>query len=248
MISHCMTSAERISKTLNCTFDFNFLSQYFTHTQNYLDSFVLNTVANILHWLYFCLYLPACTILRSPGRDIELYSWHFFISFPQDKKLWPRGSNSLPQVNNSLPQVDNSLPQVKKSFPQVSKLFPQDSKLFPQVRKSFPQDSKSFPQVSKSFPQVRKSFPQDSKSFPQVRNSSPQVRNSFPQDSKIAKCLFYGTFLGPSKIFQHVTLDWVLFWHSIPCSISTGFSYKLCTWMQQNSCLLCCKLHRLFIR
>ena len=44
---------------------------------------------------------------------------------------------------------------------------------------------------------LAKSLPQDSKSFPQV--------------SKIAKCLFYGTFLGPSKIFQYVTLDWVLF-------------------------------------
>ena len=118
---------------------------------------------------YYC-------FLRSPGRDIELFSWHFFISFPRDRKLWPRVSNSLPQVNNSLPQVDNSLPQVRKLFPKVSKLFPQ-------VSKSFPQASKSFPQVTKSF----------------------------PQNSKIAKCLFYGTFLGPSKIFQYVTLDCVLF-------------------------------------
>ena len=121
-----------------------------------------------------------CCFLRSPGRDIELFSWHFFISFQRDRKLWPRVSNSLPKVNNSLSQVDNSLPQVRKSFPQVSKLFPQDSKSFPQVRKSFPQVRKLFPQVNKSF----------------------------PQDSKIAKCLFYGTFLGPSKIFQYVTLDW----------------------------------------
>ena len=28
---------------------------------------------------------------------------------------------------------------------------------------------------------------------------------------KIEKCLFYSTFLDPSKIFQYVTLDWVLF-------------------------------------
>ena len=105
-------------------------------------------------------------------------------------------------------RVSISLPQVRKSFPQVSKLFPQDSKSLPQVRKSFPQDSKSFPQVRKSFPQVTKSFPQVSKllpqvtkSFPQVTKSFPQVSKSFPQDSKIAKCLFYGTFIGPSKIF-----------------------------------------------
>ena len=151
------------------------------------------------------------------GTDIELFSWHFFISFPRDKKLWPQVSNSLPQVNNSLPQVDNSLSKVRKSFPQVSKLFPQDSKSFLQVRKSFPQDSKSFPQFrksflqdNKSFPQVTKLFPQVGKSFPQVTKSFPQLRKSFPQDSKIAKCLFYGTFLG-LKIFQYVTLDWVLF-------------------------------------
>ena len=123
--------------------------------------------------------------------------------------------------------------------------FPQVRKSFPQVRRSFPQDSKSFPQVKKSFPQVTKSFPQVNKLFPQVIKSFPQVTKSFPQDSKIAKCLFYGTFLGPSKIFQYVTLDWVPFGQHT-CSVSTGFSYKLCTSMQQNSCLLCCKLHRLF--
>ena len=104
--------------------------------------------------------------------------------------MWPQVNNSLPQVDNSLPQVDNSLPQVRKSFPQVRKLFPQDSKSFPQVAKSFSQVSYLFPQVTKSFPQVKKSF---------------------PQDSKIARCLFYGTFLGPSRIVQYVTLDWVLF-------------------------------------
>ena len=82
---------------------------------------------------------------------------------------------------------------------------------FPQVRKSFPQVRRSFPQDSKSFPQVKKSFPQVTKSFPQVNKLFPQVIKSFPQDSKIAKCLFYGTFLGPSKIFQYVTLDWVPF-------------------------------------
>ena len=84
--------------------------------------------------------------LRSPGRDIKLFSLHFFISLPQDSK---------------------SFPQDRKSFPQVSKSFPQDRKSFPQVSKSFPQDTKSFPQLSKSLPQDRKSFPQVSKSFPQ---------------------------------------------------------------------------------
>ena len=133
------------------------------------------------------------------------------MSFLRDRKLWPRVSNSLPQVNNSLPQVDNSLPQVRKSFPQDSKSFRQVRKSFPQDSKSFPQDSKSFLQDSKSFPQDSKSFPQVSKSFPQVTKLFPQVTKSFPQDSKIAKCLFYGTFLGPSKIFQYATLDWVLF-------------------------------------
>ena len=63
-------------------------------------------------------------LTQSPGRDIELFSLHFFIS----------------------------LPQVSKSFPQVSKSFPQDRKSFPQDRKSLPQVSKSFPQVSKVVP------------------------------------------------------------------------------------------------
>ena len=45
--------------------------------------------------------------IRSPGRDIELFSLHFFISLPQDSK---------------------SFPQHRKSFPQVKKSFPQDSK------------------------------------------------------------------------------------------------------------------------
>ena len=70
--------------------------------------------------------------LRSPGRDIELFSLHFLISLPQDRKL----------------------------FPQVSKLLPQDTKSFPQVSKSLPQDTKLFPQVSKSLSQDRKSFTQ----------------------------------------------------------------------------------------
>ena len=76
--------------------------------------------------------------VRSPGRDIELFFLHFFISLPQDSK---------------------SFPQDRKLFPQVSKLLPQVSKSFPQVSKSFPQVSKSFPQVSKSLPQVSKVVP-----------------------------------------------------------------------------------------
>ena len=72
-------------------------------------------------------------------------------------------------------------------------------------------DKKLWPWVSNSLPQVDNSLPQDRKSFPQVTKSFLQVTKSFPHDSKIAKCLFYGTFLGPSKIFQYVTLDWLLF-------------------------------------
>ena len=76
--------------------------------------------------------------IRSPGRDIELFSLQFFISLPQDRK--------------SFPQVSKSLPQDTKSFPQVSKSLPQDTKLFPQVSKSLPQVRKSLPQVSKVVP------------------------------------------------------------------------------------------------
>ena len=49
---------------------------------------------------------------------------------------------------------------------------------------------------------VNNSLLQVDNSLPQVRKSFPQVSKLFPQDSKIAECLFYGTFLGPSKIVE----------------------------------------------
>ena len=91
------------------------------------------------------LVLKELTIVRSPGRDIELFSLHFFISLPQVSKL-------LPQIESCYHKLAKSFPQVRKSFPQVRKSFPQD-------RKSLSQLSKSFPQVSKLLPQVRKVVP-----------------------------------------------------------------------------------------
>ena len=102
----------------------------------------LTDYTKLCHIYVLVLLLLKLRVLRSPGRDTELFSLHFFISLPQDSK---------------------SFPQDRKSFPQVSKSLPQDTKLFPQVSKSLPQDKKSFPQVSKSFPQVRKLLPQVSK-------------------------------------------------------------------------------------
>ena len=162
--------------------------------------------------------INSCMLLcMEPRKGHRTVFFAFFISIPRDKKLQPQVNNSLPQVNNSLPQVRKSFPQVRKLSPQIRKSFPQERKLsqvrksFSQVRKSFPQVSKSFPQVSKSFPQDSKLFPQVTKLFPQVTKSFPQDSKAFPQDSKIAKCLFYGTSLSPSKIFYYVTLEWVFF-------------------------------------
>ena len=63
-------------------------------------------------------------LLRSSGRDIELFSLHFFISLPQDSKSFPQDRKSFPQVSKSLPQDTKSFPQVRKLLPQVSKVVP----------------------------------------------------------------------------------------------------------------------------
>ena len=44
-----------------------------------------------------------CSFLWSPGRDIELFSLHLFISLPQDSKSFPQVSKSLPQVSKVVP-------------------------------------------------------------------------------------------------------------------------------------------------
>ena len=111
--------------------------------------------------------------VRSPGRDIKLFSWHFFISLPGDRK-------SFPQVSKPFPQECKPFPQDKKSFPQNSNSFLQDSKSFPQDTKSFPQVSKLLRHVSKLFPKVNMLFPQVKKLFTQDRKSFPQVTKLFP--------------------------------------------------------------------
>ena len=54
------------------------------------------------------------SFVRSPGKDIDLFSYNFFISLPQDSK-------SFPQVSKSLPEDTKSFPQDSKSFPRVTK-------------------------------------------------------------------------------------------------------------------------------
>ena len=178
--------------------------------------------------------------LQSPERDIELFSYHFLISLPQDSNSLPQVSKSLPQDTKSFPQVRKFLPQDSKSFPQVNKLFLQDSMSFAQDSKSFPQNTMSFPQVSKllpqgtnSFPQVSKSLPQDSKSFPQDTKSFPQVLLCHAISLSMIPNLYRGNpstsipfkFTCACRLFSDLQRSYVSYYFTCPTFIPLGLSF-----------------------